>query len=70
MDDSVISAEIPDSENDPLLSEFITKHIIHRPYAVLISRSPCMKEKMYEEKKAAVPKKKSKTFTTNNNGWK
>ena len=42
--DSIISAELPDPNEDPELFATITKHIIHGPCGRLNSRSPCMKD--------------------------
>ncbi|XP_053968742.1 uncharacterized protein LOC128870172 [Anastrepha ludens] len=42
--DHVISAEIPDYNEDPLLNEVITKNMIHGPCGILNPISPCMDE--------------------------
>jgi hypothetical protein len=40
--DSVISAELPNPEEDPLLFDIITKNMIHGPCGTLNKNSPCM----------------------------
>lgn len=42
--DDIISAEIPDPEEDPVLFEIVCKHMIHGPCGELNSKSPCMKD--------------------------
>ena len=42
--DSVISAELPDPEQDPRLFEVIVKNMIHGPCGSVTPTSPCMKE--------------------------
>ncbi|XP_071577140.1 uncharacterized protein [Temnothorax nylanderi] len=42
--DSVISAELPNPEEDPILFEIITKNMIHGPCGPLNRNSPCMNE--------------------------
>ena len=42
--DSVISAELPDPEQDPRLFEVIVKNMIHGPCGSVNPTSPCMKE--------------------------
>lgn len=41
--DRIISAELPDPQNDPLLFEIIKKHMIHGPCGSINPYSPCMK---------------------------
>jgi hypothetical protein len=43
--DNVISAEIPNPEEDPELFEIISKSMIHGPCGPFNPRSPCMKDK-------------------------
>lgn len=42
--DKIISAEIPNKQNDPLLYEIITKHMIHGPCGIQNSKAQCMKD--------------------------
>ena len=42
--DGIISAELPDPNEDPSLFATITKHMIHGPCGQLNPRSPCMKD--------------------------
>ena len=42
--DSILSAELPDRNEDPALFGTITKHMIHGPCGQLNPRSPCMKD--------------------------
>ncbi|KAL8573816.1 hypothetical protein ACOMHN_019090 [Nucella lapillus] len=41
--DSVISAEIPNKEEDPLLHQVVVNNMIHGPCGHLNPKSPCMK---------------------------
>ena len=42
--DSVISAELPDPEQDPRLFEIICKNMVHGPCGSINPNSPCMKD--------------------------
>ena len=42
--DSFVSAEIPDHELNPLAYETVTTMMIHDPYGLLNTSSPCMKD--------------------------
>lgn len=42
--DSVISAEFPDYNADPILHDIIKTHMVHGPCGVLNRESPCMKD--------------------------
>ena len=42
--DSIISAELPDPEQDPRLFEIICKNMIHGPFCSINPTSPCMKD--------------------------
>ena len=42
--DSVISAQIPRREDDPVLFDTVLRHMIHGPCGALNSNSPCMTE--------------------------
>ncbi|KIH61446.1 hypothetical protein ANCDUO_08282 [Ancylostoma duodenale] len=48
--DSVISAEIPNPDQDPGLFEIITKNMIHGPCGPLNPNSPCMKDRKCTKK--------------------
>ncbi|CAF1021035.1 unnamed protein product [Adineta steineri] len=43
--DSVISAELPDPQQDPRLFEIITKNMIHGPCGAINPTAPCMQDK-------------------------
>ncbi|GBM00871.1 hypothetical protein AVEN_257377-1 [Araneus ventricosus] len=43
--DSVIRAEIPDVQQDPIQFEIVSKHMIHGPCGALKMKSLCMKDK-------------------------
>jgi len=42
--DNVISAELPNKEDDPLLFNSVVRHMIHGPCGFLNTNSPCMTE--------------------------
>ena len=42
--DSLISAELPDPNEEPALFATVTKHMIHGPCGQLNPRSPCIKD--------------------------
>lgn len=42
--DKIISAELPDPNEDPILFEIIKKHMIHGPCGLYNKKSPCMKD--------------------------
>jgi hypothetical protein len=42
--DSIISAELPNPQEDPVLFETITKNMIHGPCGLINPTSPCMKD--------------------------
>lgn len=42
--DKIISAELPNPDEDPILSEIVRKHMIHGPCGSLNPHSPCMKD--------------------------
>lgn len=40
----IISAELPNKKEDPILFEIVCKNMIHGPCGLLNLNSPCMKE--------------------------
>ncbi|CAG4932716.1 unnamed protein product [Colias eurytheme] len=42
--DRVISAELPDKDEDPILYEIVKKHVVHGPCGTLNPNSPCMRD--------------------------
>ena len=40
----IISVEIPSHEDDPELYTLVQNHMVHGPWGILQSQSPCMKE--------------------------
>jgi len=52
--DLVISAEIPDKEQDPELHKMVMAHMIHGPCGNLNQNSPCMKDIAVSSQKMVV----------------
>ncbi|GBM04905.1 hypothetical protein AVEN_252841-1 [Araneus ventricosus] len=48
--DNVIRTEIPDIQQDPVLFEIVSKHMINGPCGALNMKSPCMKDKKLHKK--------------------
>ncbi|KAL8594538.1 hypothetical protein ACOMHN_028892 [Nucella lapillus] len=55
--DSVISAEIPNKEEDPLLHQGVVNNIIHGPCGHLNPKSPCMKNRKCKSFPRATPQR-------------
>ncbi|RCN34924.1 hypothetical protein ANCCAN_19224 [Ancylostoma caninum] len=64
--DSVISAEIPNPDQDPELYEIITKNMIHGPCGPLNPNSPCMKDRKCTKK---YPREFIQETQTGNDGY-
>lgn len=43
--DSIVSAQLPHPDNDPILFKTISKHMIHGPCGPAFPDAPCMKER-------------------------
>ncbi|CAN6888194.1 unnamed protein product [Brassica oleracea] len=48
--DEIISAELPNKEEDPEAYNLVTKHMIHGPCGVINQKSPCMENKVCRKK--------------------
>ncbi|EYC32590.1 hypothetical protein Y032_0003g1676 [Ancylostoma ceylanicum] len=64
--DNIISAELPNPEQDPGLFEIIAKNMIHGPCGPLNPNSPCMKEGKCTKK---FPRQFLHTTQTGNDGY-
>ncbi|KIH66755.1 hypothetical protein ANCDUO_02915 [Ancylostoma duodenale] len=64
--DSIISAEIPNPDQDPGLYEIITKNMIHGPCGPLNPNSPCMKDRKCTKK---YPREFIQETQTGNDGY-
>ncbi|KAL8587420.1 hypothetical protein ACOMHN_062153 [Nucella lapillus] len=64
--DSVISAEIPNKEEDPLLHQVVVNNMIHGPCGHLNPKSPCMKNSKCTK---SFPRQLLKETQTGDNGY-
>ncbi|KIH44087.1 hypothetical protein ANCDUO_25899, partial [Ancylostoma duodenale] len=64
--DSIISAEIPNPDQDPGLYEIITKNMIHGPCGPLNPNSPCMQDRKCTKK---YPREFIQETQTGNDGY-
>ncbi|KIH57822.1 hypothetical protein ANCDUO_11985, partial [Ancylostoma duodenale] len=64
--DTIISAEIPNPEQDPGLFEIITKNMIHGPCGPLNPNSPCMKDRKCSKR---YPREFIQETQTGNDGY-
>ncbi|XP_050065323.1 uncharacterized protein LOC114130689 [Aphis gossypii] len=64
--DNVISAEIPDPEQDPLLYDIVKSNMIHGPCGSLNPNAPCMKENTCSKR---YPRKLCLQTQTGDNGY-
>ncbi|KAL4090448.1 hypothetical protein QTP88_025283 [Uroleucon formosanum] len=64
--DNVISAEIPDPEQDPLLYDIVKSNMIHRPCGSLNPNAPCMKENTCSKR---YPRKLFRETQTGDDGY-
>lgn len=64
--DQIISAELPNPEEDPILFEIVKKNMIHGPCGVLNSKSPCMKDGVCTKK---YPREMITETQTGNDGY-
>ncbi|KAF1766983.1 hypothetical protein GCK72_006941 [Caenorhabditis remanei] len=65
--DRIISAEIPDKDDNPVLHELVTTLMMHRPCGVHNQKSPCMQKNGSCDKK--FPKEFRDTTSTDNDGF-
>jgi len=63
--DTIISAEIPNKDRDPILYEIVCKNMIHGPCGELNIRSPCMNNGKCSKK---YPRKLVKDTQTGDDG--
>lgn len=64
--DSVISAELPVKEEDPVLYEIVKKHMVHGPCGALNPNSPCMRDTKCTKK---FPKSFQSQTSTSDDGY-
>lgn len=64
--DSVISAELPIKEEDPVLFEIVKKHMVHGPCGILNPNSPCMRGSKCSKK---FPKSFQTQTSTSDDGY-
>jgi hypothetical protein len=64
--DSVISAEFPDADQDPILYEVVKRNMIHGPCGQLNPNAPCMKDRKCTKK---FPKNLIQETQTGNDGY-
>ncbi|XP_018803852.1 PREDICTED: uncharacterized protein LOC108978162 [Bactrocera latifrons] len=63
--DRVISAELPDKDEDPILYEIVKKHMMHGPCGTLNPNSPCMRDSKCSKKYP----KSFQTTSTSDDGY-
>ncbi|XP_035211307.1 uncharacterized protein LOC118185544 [Stegodyphus dumicola] len=64
--DRVISAELPDKDEDPILYEIVKKHMVHGPCGTLNPNSPCMRDSKCSKK---FPKSFQTQTSTSDDGY-